>query len=174
MSQRAANPADADNMPRVDERTRRPFTHPVGSLSVPEIPGYHLHWFRGDAQRIQRAFEAGYEFVDPNEVHVNEKRLGADTAEDGNTDMGTRISVSAGGDMGQDGQPVRLYLMKTRQEWWEKDQAALTAPGSRLEGVRQSLASGMLGAEKQSSEDKAQVYVDPKRTKLPDFLRKKA
>lgn len=173
MSQRQANPAEADNLPTIEERTRRPFTNPVGTLSVPEISGYHLHWFRGDAQRIQRASEAGYEFVDGSEVIVNEKRLGSDSAADGNTDMGTRVSVSAGGDLGQDGQPVRMYLMKIRQEWWEKDQKALTAPGSRLEGVRQALAHGQVGAQEQNAEDRAQVYVDAKRTKLPEFLQRK-
>jgi len=172
MSQRTASPADENNLPTVEERVRRPFTTPVGNLAVPEIPGYVLYWFRGDHQRIQRALEAGYEFVDNSEVIVNEKRLGSDYAQDGNTDMGTRVSVSAGGDAGPDGQPSRLYLMKIRKEWWDKDKAALTAPGSRLEGVRQALVAGQVGAGDQQPGDRAQTYLDKKRTKLPEFLQR--
>lgn len=174
MSQREANPSDETNLPTVEERTRRPFTNPVGNMSVPEIPGYHQHWFRGEPQRIQRALEAGYEFVTGDEVIVNEKRLGSDTAEDGNTDLGTRVSVSAGGDPGSDGQPLRMYLMKIKEQYWKQDQAALTAPGSRLEGVRQALTQGKVQThEGMTSEDKSQVYVDRKRTKLPEFLQRK-
>lgn len=174
MSQRQANPADETNIPGVAERVRRPFTVPTGNLSVPEIPGYVLYWFRGDLQRISRALEAGYEYVDQGEVHLNNRSLGSDSARSDNTDMGTRVSRIAGGDMAYDGQPARLYLMKIKEELWKQDQAALTAPGSRLEGVRKSLAGGLLGADNVSGADKAQVYVDSKRTKLPEFLKRKS
>ena len=174
MAQRLANPADASNMPSATERTRVPMSVPVAHLAVQEIPGYHLHWFNGTPQRIQRALQGGYEFVEQGEVQVNNRTLGSDAATDGNTDLGSRVSIVAGTDIGLDGQPVRLYLMKIKEEWWQADQKALVGDGSRLDGVRKSLLGGMIGSEKQSVEDRAQTYLDPSRTKIPEFLKRKA
>ena len=168
------NPTVAEVGPTVNERTRIPMSVPVANLAVPEIPGYHLHWFRGEPQRIQRAQEAGYEFVNKGEVLVNNKSLGSDPASDGNTDMGTRVSHISGSDLADDGQPQRLYLMKIKEEWWIADQKALTAEGSRLDGVRKALLGGRIGSESQSAPDRAQTYVDTKRTRLPSFLERKA
>ena len=173
MSQRQASPADATNMPSATEKTRIPMSVPVAHLAVQEIPGYHLHWFNGTPQRIQRALQGGYEFVDPSEAMLNNRVLGSDTVQDGNTDLGTRVSIVAGDDIGQDGQPVRLYLMKIKEEWWQADQKALVSEGSRLDGVRKGLLGGLIGAEKQSAEDRAQTYVDTARTKIPDFLKRR-
>jgi hypothetical protein len=171
MSQRQASPSDASNLESVAERTRIPFSAPTLKLAVPEIPGFHLHWFIGSPSRIQRAIQAGYEFVDPSEVQVNNHLLGSNPLTSGNTDLGSRVSIVAGGeDIGADGQATRLYLMKIKEEWWQQDQAAQIGPGSRLEGVRNALLSGMLGREGQRGEDNAQVYVDTKRTKIPDYL----
>ncbi len=170
MAQRQANPADESNEPTVQERRRVPFSVPTPRLAVPEIPGYHLHWFIGTPGRIDRALQAGYEFVEQTEVRVNNHLLGSETAEQGSTDMGTRVSIAAGGEIELGGQAARLYLMKIKEEWWQEDQKAAIGPGSRLEGVRQALLSGMLGREGQRNEDNAQVYVDTKRTAIPDYL----
>lgn len=174
MAQRQASPADATNLPTVTEQTRVPFSVPVARLAVPEIPGYHLHWFNGTPERVQRAQQGGYVFVEEHEVHLNNRLLGGDTAESGNTDMGSRVSVVSGGEVDGTGQPARMYLMKIKEEWWQADQAALTAEGSRLDNVRKSLLSGAVGSEKQSAEDRSQTYLDPKRTRIPDFLKKRA
>lgn len=174
MSQRQAVPSDATNLETVAERKRIPFTGPDLKLAVPEISGYHLHWFLGSPARIQRAIQAGYEFVDQSEVQVNNHLLGGNPLDSGSTDLGTRVSIVAGGeDIGTDGQATRLYLMKIKEEWWKEDQAAQTGPGSRLEGVRNALLSGMLGREGQRGDDNAQVYVDTKRTAVPDYLKPK-
>lgn len=174
MAQRQANPADETNTPSSEERTRIPFNTIVSRLSVPEIPGYHLHWFNGTPQRIQRARAGGYEFVRDDEVLVNNNVLGSDPAEDGNTDMGTLVSQPAGGDaIDANGQAVRLHLMKIKEELWQADQKALTAPGSRLDGVRNALVGGQIGQENQPGTDRSQVYLDPKRTKIPDFFKRK-
>ena len=58
---------------------------------------------------------------------------------DGNTDMGTRVSIVSGQDVGQDGQANRLYLMKIRQDWWEEDQAKLE---DRNEQIATTLRGG--------------------------------
>jgi hypothetical protein len=174
MSQREANPADATNLPKVTEKTRIPMSVPVARLAVQEIPGFHLHWFNGTPDRIARALQGGYEFVEQGEVSLNNRVLGSDVAKDGNTDMGTRVSQAAGTEIGADGQPVRLYLMKIKQEWWEADQKALVSDGSRLDNVRKALLGGSVGAEKQSAEDRQQTYLDKTRTQIPDFLKRRA
>lgn len=174
MAQAQANPADKSSAASPSERKRIPMSVPQARLAVPDIPGYHMHWFRGEAGRIQRAMQAGYEFVDEGEVQVNNRLLGLDPIKSGNTDMGTRVSQIAGGDdIDATGQATRLYLMKIKQELWEEDQKALTEPGSRLDGVRKGLLGGTLGSDNQAPGDRAQTYLDPKRTKMPDFLKRK-
>lgn len=152
------------------ERKRIPMSTPVQKLEVPEIPGYHLHWFRGDAERIERAIAGGYEFVDSNEVHVNNVSLGGDSAQSGNTDLGSRVSIVSGQEVGKDGQAQRLVLMKIRQEWWEEDQAAIEARNTQ---VRDSLVSGAIGSEKDAQGDSQHRYVDKTRTAIPDFFKRK-
>lgn len=175
MAQREANPADSTNLVPPAERKRIPMSVPVSKLSVPAIPGWHLHWFNGEPARIQRAIQGGYKFVTEDDIGALGSRiLGSAPLESGNTDMGTRVSQVAGDEIGRDGQPVRLYLMKIEEEEWLKDQAALTAPGSRIDNVRNSLLSGTVGSDRQTKEDQANTYLDPKRTKLPDFLTRKS
>lgn len=174
MSQRQASPADPSTTPSDAERKRIPFDGPTLRLVVPEIPGYVLYWFLDSPGRIERAQQASYEFVDRDEVKVNNRELGSSVLTDGNTDMGTRVSTVAGGrDVNARGEATRLYLMKIKEEWWREDQEAKLGPGSRLDGVRKALLSGMLGREGQRGEDNAQVYVDTKRTKVPDYLNPK-
>lgn len=111
------NPA---NTPAKTPAKRIPMSLPTLKLSVPPIPGYHLYWFRG-TQRVQQAMQAGYEFVERGEVELNHTGLANDYESDGNSDMGTRVSVSAGGE-GEASQGVRLYLMKLKQELYDQDQ----------------------------------------------------
>jgi hypothetical protein len=140
---------------------------PVQKLEVPDIPGFHLHWFRGDAARIQRALDGGYEFVEDREVKVNNVGLGNESAKSGNTDLGSRVSVIAGDEIGRDGQPIRLILMKIKQEWYEEDQATVEA---RNESVAASLRGGLIGAEKDARGDTQHRYVDKARTTIPDMF----
>lgn len=170
---RDANPAEAVNETSVAERVRVPLSLPVARLSVPEIPGYHLHWFRGTPQRMQRALQGGYEMVKDAEVILNSRILGSDTAESGNTSLGTLVSIPAGDDVSPDGQPVQMILMKIKEEWWLEDQKALVAPGSRIENVRKALLGGLAGADKDAPGDTAQRYVDRAKTKVPEFLKRK-
>jgi len=104
------------------ERKRIPMSVPVQKLSAPDIPGYHLHWFNGTPERIQRARDGGYEFVDSTELQLNNASIGGDSTQSGNTDMGSQVSIVSGDEVGRDGQPSRLILMKIKQEWYEEDQ----------------------------------------------------
>lgn len=152
------------------ERKRIPMSVPVQKLEVADIPGFHLHWFNSDPSRLQRALDGGYEFVDEREVKINNVSLGGDSAVSGSTDMGSRVSVVSGQELGKDGQPARLILMKIKQEWWEEDQAVIEARNTK---VRDALVGGMIGAENDRPGDTQHRYVDKTRTAIPDFFKLK-
>lgn len=75
-----------------------------GSFTDP-IPGFYLYWFidRGDG-RLQMAKRSGYEFVDYDEVVMNEDIV------TGNDDLGGHVRKFAKEVL--DGKPVYQYLMK--------------------------------------------------------------
>lgn len=118
-----SNPA---NVPERAPRQRIPMALPTLKLAIPEIPGYVCHWFRGNQQRVNQALAAGYEFVERGEVEVNGIGLANSYESDGNSDLGTRVSVSAGSE-GDDGNTSRLYLMKIKRELWDEDELAVQA-----------------------------------------------
>ena len=161
------NPASGAKAP---ERKRIPMSVPVQKLEVDPMPGYHLHWFLSNPSRIQRALDGGYEFVDSGDVRVNNTSLGGTSVQDGSTDMGSRVSIVSGKELGMDGQPERLILMKIRQEWHDEDQKVTEG---RTMQVRDSLLGGMVGAEREKGTDAQHRYVDPSRTKIPEFYRSK-
>jgi len=149
------------------ERKRVPMSVPVQRLEAPDMPGYHLHWFVGTPERLQRAQDGGYEFVDERELKLNSVSLGGDSIQSGNTDMGSRVSVVSGQEIGRDGQPMRLVLMKIKQEWWEEDQQLVE---DRNEKVAAALRGGLLGASKDAPGDINFRYIDKARTKIPDLF----
>lgn len=148
-----------------EERKRIPMSVPVQRLEAPDIPGYHLHWFLGTKERMARALDGGYEFVDNTELSINNVGLGGDSTLSGNTDMGSRVSVVSGEEVGKDGQPTRLVLMKIKQEWYEEDQKLVEA---RSEQTAAALRGGLLGSEQ--DRDVRHRYVDKARTAIPDFF----
>ena len=152
------------------ERKRIPMSVPVQKLEAPDVAGYHLHWFMNSPERIQRALDGGYEFVDEREIKVNSVSLGGDSALSGNTDLGSRVSVISGQEVGKDGQPTRLVLMKIRQEWYEEDQKLVDERNAQ---TANALSGGMLGAEKETSGDARHRYVDKARTQIPDLFKPK-
>jgi len=128
---RSTNPADALISDfHAGKRERVPMSVPQQKLAVPDIPGYHCHWMADRVGRLIQAMNAGYEFVRPEEVYINNIGLANDISQSGSTDLGTRISVVGGA--GEAGQVLRLYLMKIRQEWWEEDQAKLMVRNSSI------------------------------------------
>lgn len=170
--QKNPNPSNPQGKPAA-ERKRVPMTLPVLKLEVPDIPGFHLHWMRGDAGRLVQAERAGYEFVDESEVDINNTSLGGDAAKSGNTDLGSRVSVIAGDETGGDGQPVRLYLMKQRLDWYEEDQKILEARNASIaDTLTASFRQGTVGgkADGETSEDLQNRYVNKSRTKIPDLF----
>jgi hypothetical protein len=139
---------------RVTEDSRVPMNAPHQRLAVPEIPGFHLHWFTSG--RVHRALRAGYTHVVPEDgVDVMNTGLADPKSAVGSTDLGENISIISGDGVpeGQD-EPDRLYLMKLPQEWWEKDQKALLA---RNESIAATLRGGLAGAE--DDPEKAKRYL---------------
>lgn len=132
-----------------------PMSAPIMRLQVPEKPGYVRYWFRGDPNRLQRAEQAGYRFVNPSEVKVNNFDVAGSKDDSGNTDLGSRVSVITGDESGPDGQPNRLYLMEIPKELYEKGQRYLEA---RNESIAEELRSGLIGADSDNPRDKAARY----------------
>lgn len=178
--EKAASPADAkSNSGKFADRKRIPMTLPQQKLAVPELPGYFTYWMLGKPERLQAADNAGYEFVHEDEIDVNNISLGGDAAKSGNTDMGSRVSVlaSATGDgESSGGQPLRLYLMKQKLEWHLEDQGILERQNEGIaNALTASFGQGTVGgkAEGETSVDFQQRYVDPRRSRVPDFFKPK-
>lgn len=170
-----SNPSNSPVKP-TEARKRIPMSLPVQKLEVPEIPGFHLHWFRGTAARIQQAERAGFLFVRTDEVSINNLSLGGDATKTGNSDMGDRVSVTAG-DTDDQGQAVRLYLMKQPSEYYLEDRKILQDRNDSIaDALTASFKQGVpVGprAEGEQSDDVAARYVDRKRSKVPDLFRRK-
>ena len=146
------NPAN-ERSTSVNEDNRISMSLPQMMLEVPAIEGYVMHWFADRPGRISRAAAAGYEFVKPDEVRINNFGLAADVLDSGNSDLGTRVSVHGG--VGESGASERLYLMKVKKEWYDKDMELREQHSDR---VVKSLRQGQTGAEKDAMTDAAKRY----------------
>lgn len=95
-------------------------------LDVPEIEGYHLHWFL--EMNIPKALAAWYEFVDPREVPTHDRNIGGRHPHTSTEDLGgSRVSQIAGLDPDNGNRPVQLILMKVRLEMFHESQKKLVA-----------------------------------------------
>lgn len=146
------NPA-TERATRVTDENRVPMSLPHMMLQVPEIPGYEMHWFADRPGRISRALAAGYEYVDPAEVILNNFGLASDLTQTGNSDMGTRVSVHGG--VSEQGGAERLYLMKIKKEWYDKDMQVREEAADRQV---QALKQGSTGSEREKMTDAAKRY----------------
>lgn len=151
MANETKNPANAPQLPK----GYKPMSEGVLKLEVPEREGFHRHWFRGDPGRIERAKQAGYTHVQKGDVAVNNLDLGGDATSDGNTDLGSLVSISSGA-VSEDGQPERMYLMECPNEYFEYAQSLVA---ERNESVAESLRGGLVGAEKETHGDAKHRYI---------------
>jgi hypothetical protein len=135
---------------------------PRQRLAAPEIPGYHTHWFVGMPDRIQQAMQAGYAWVDQQEVALSNFDLAGDGRPIEGTDLGTRVSTIAGGLYEGTMQPQRLYLMKIPQWLWEKHQESLDVVNENiaaaLRGERQAFVSSPKDAKAGRGQDFSHRY----------------
>ena len=159
----ADQPADQNNPANVREKrktpTRIPMSVPQLRLEVPEIPGFHLHWFLGT--NVPRALRAGYTFVEDDEVDVANMGLADDASRSGNTDLGSRVSVFAGGLTEGTTEPQRLYLMKLPQELRDEDMAQLEAANERIAAALRSGGNANThgAAPEERGDDRAKRYM---------------
>ena len=110
----AVNPrARNDEMDGQLPRTRTPFGVGRLKLSVTKIPGFHLHWIADYPGRLDNAVENGYEFVKREEVQISRHTPNADLGE---------YVCAVDNSSHATGQPLKLYLMKIRQDWYEENQ----------------------------------------------------
>lgn len=169
-----SNPTVAEGKTKA-ERVRVPLSVPQRKLEVEPIPGYHLRWIRGTVQRLQQAEAAGFTFVTPEEVSINNTMLGGDASTQGSTDMGSRVSVVEGAEI-EGGQAVRMYLMKQPMQFYLEDAAINQQRNDSIAAaLTQTYSQGAIGgrAPGETSDDVGNRYVDAARSKLPDLFRKK-
>ena len=87
--------------------------------------------------------------------------LADDASRSGNTDLGSRVSAPAGGLVEGTVEPQRLYLMKLRQEWRDKDVEVREATNERvavsLRGGNASPGAG--GAPEETGDDRLKRYL---------------
>jgi hypothetical protein len=159
----------------VSERKRVPLSVPQRKLEVPDVPGYHLRWIRGTAARLKQAEDAGFLFVDDAEVNLNSVHIGGDAAKTGNSDLGSRVSVIEGSDV-ENGQAVRLYLMKQPMEYYLEDRKITEDRNDSIaDALNGQYDQGAVGgrAAGETNEDMQRRYVDASRSKRPDLFRRK-
>lgn len=86
---------------------RRPFGVPQSKLSVDkQLDGYHYRWINDTPGRIAEALAGAYVFVEPAEV--------------GREANGDNKVFEYGG-TNKDGSPMKVYLMRILQEFYEED-----------------------------------------------------
>lgn len=76
-----------------------------------DIPGYHLRWVNDEPGRLQRAQQAGYQFVTPEEV---------DRVSDDESKVRELVGVQR-----DEKTPQFAYLMKIAEELYQEDRNAL-------------------------------------------------
>ncbi len=103
----------AQSKKKSQRKKRTPLGAPSYKLAVEERPGYVRRWINDAGNRLNDAREGGYEFA--SDVNVGTG------SEDGNTDIGSRVSRVVG--KHEDGSPMRAYLMEIPKEYYEEDQA---------------------------------------------------
>ena len=161
----ATNPANSQEQRDegfVQRRKRVPMNNPTRKLETPELPGYYLHWVNGEPDRIAKALRAEYDFVQTHELPGYTLELGDQTGISGSGDMGSRISVIAGGS-DTNGQALRLYLMKLPIELREEDLDQRDEEGQKvIDALRNDP-----GAQAVSGQDNSSRYTPKMRDKSP-------
>lgn len=114
------NPANSPAQAKPD-RKRIPMSVPSRKLEVAEIPGWHLYWFL--ESNVPQAINGGYEFVQANEVVLNQLNVATDRSISGNASLGGQVMVAAGAGGVQ--AVEHLVLMKIKKEWYDADRKAI-------------------------------------------------
>lgn len=148
-AKRGEVPAVRTTTDRVVRRERGVFNGTQGKLKINdsarqrlEEAGWHLHIFNDTPGRVEEALSAGYEFVTSEEIGSN-----VATVVSRNTSLEDKIKYLVG--TSEEGNGMYAYLMKTKQEYWEEDQAQTQ---KRNDFTDAQIKSGKTLAQGQSSE----------------------
>lgn len=156
---KSVNPANAPEK-RAVEADRIPMSVPQLRLAVPEKEGWHRHWFT--MKNVARARRAGYRFVDESDVEVNNPDVAGAINASGSTDLGTRVSMLAGGFVEGTTEPDRLYLMELPMELRKKDLSKLEETNENIARALRggnTPAGGVGGAPQETPQDRARKYL---------------
>jgi hypothetical protein len=156
-----SNPAN-DTLSRVNRVPRIPMSAVRRRLEVKPIPGYYLYFFK--EENVPAAMEAYYEFVKRGEVSLNPTGIGSDSSLDGSTDLGTNVSIIAGQNAA--GAPVRLVLMKLREEWHREDMMEIEKRNSLIMQAIYGTEAATVGEGGEIKQLDSLTYIDKKRTAL--------
>ena len=133
---------------RASRRERGVFNGTQGKLQVSaqarqrlEEAGWHLHIFNDTPGRVEEALSAGYEFVTSEEIGST-----VSTVVSRNTSLDDKIKYLVG--TSEEGNGMYAYLMKTKKEYWEEDQAQIQ---KRNDFVDAQIRSGKTVAAGESS-----------------------
>lgn len=118
----SSNPAELEGSLADEAVDRIPMSSPNRKLEVPELPGYRLYWFRGEPGRISWALRGGYRFVNPSEVTLHNFDIGGDLSMSGTSTDDDKVAVAAQDGISENGQFLKLYLMKIKKEHYVSDQ----------------------------------------------------
>jgi hypothetical protein len=113
--------------------------------------GLIARWSNDTGSNIQQRLMKGYEFVHDTEGQIT---VGDD---DGNSDMGSRVSRIAG--TNKDGTPLRQYLMVQTKENYDEDQALKERVNAQVD---EAIRHGRPGGPQQTSmrdESGSKTYV---------------
>lgn len=170
-----SNPTlDAGKLP--NGRTRIPLGTPQLSMQIPGLPGYYLRWIKGTPARLAQVQAAGYEFVFEGEVETHNVALGGDAKTDGNTDLGSKVSIVEGGEVDATGNATRMYLMKQKWEYRLEDMRIEEQKSQAMaDALTSAYQKGNIGGkvDGETSEDMAHRYVGG-RTRVPELFRRKS
>jgi hypothetical protein len=122
----------------------KPMSVGMRRLEVAEKDGWHRHWFRATAGNIARAKQAGYRFVEQDEVDLNDFDLAGDGQSKG-TDLGSRVTVTSG-----DGTD-KLVLMECPEHLYQHGQ---NIHMEEVHKTAEALKGGMVGKGKQGETGK--------------------
>lgn len=127
-----------------DRRERVPFSANRKRLSLnKEIEGFITRWFNDQDDRLQRAEDAGYQYVHRKEIG----QVGDKDISNGNSDVNSRVSRVVG--RMPTGQPIRAYLLKIRKDWYQADQAKKEEINNRVDEALRAAPSTGVNAQNQ-------------------------
>jgi len=134
---------EAERVEGQQPRERIPFGVPRSRMSViGELPGYTLAWINDLGGRLEEAQLGGYEYVKRGEIRLAVGMDGDVTPH--NSDLGDRISMIVGTHGKVNGEPLRAYLMKIRNEYREESRQILRdIRNKRLASIKRGQASAL-------------------------------